>query len=70
MLNFTGVIPILATPFHDDESCDHESLARMIEFFAPLGIGGIWVAAFIWQLKDKPLLPLNDPEFQGGASHA
>ncbi len=36
---------------------------------APIGIGGIWVAAFIWQLKGKPLLPLNDPEFAGGTGH-
>jgi hypothetical protein len=36
---------------------------------APIGIGGIWVSAFIWQLKGKPLLPLNDPEFAGGAGH-
>ncbi len=36
---------------------------------APIGIGGIWIAAFIWQLKGKPLLPLNDPEFAGGAGH-
>jgi hypothetical protein len=36
---------------------------------APIAIGGIWIAAFVWQLKSKPLLPLNDPEFKGGASH-
>ena len=36
---------------------------------APVGIGGIWVAAFIWQLKGRPVLPLNDPEFTGGAHH-
>lgn len=36
-----GVIPILATPFHDDESADHASLARMIEFFAGTGIAAV-----------------------------
>jgi hypothetical protein len=25
------------------------------------GIGGIWTAAFLWQLKGGPLVPLNDP---------
>jgi hypothetical protein len=29
--NYTGVVPILATPFHDDESLDLDSLARLIE---------------------------------------
>ncbi len=36
-----GVIPILATPFHEDESPDHESLGRMIRFFGELGVTGV-----------------------------
>jgi len=39
--HLSGVIPILATPFCDDESPDHESLARMIRFFAELGVTGV-----------------------------
>jgi hypothetical protein len=27
---------------------------------APIGLGGIWFAAFIWQLKKRPLLPIGD----------
>jgi len=30
-----------------------------------LGIGGVWVAWFAWQLKSRPLLPLHDPRFEG-----
>jgi hypothetical protein len=26
-----------------------------------LGVGGLWVAVFLWQLKGKPLVPQNDP---------
>jgi 4-hydroxy-tetrahydrodipicolinate synthase len=37
----SGVIPILATPFHQDESLDHASLARMIEFVAPTGVSAV-----------------------------
>ena len=38
--------------------------------FSPLvGIGGIWVAAFAWQLKKLPLLPLHDPRFEGVLLH-
>jgi len=36
-----GVIPILATPFLDDESLDHASLTRMIGFFAGTGISAV-----------------------------
>jgi hypothetical protein len=39
---------------------------------AVIGIGGIWVAAFLWQLKGKSLLPLHDPQFahfEGAVQH-
>ena len=38
---FAGVIPILATPFHDDESLDLDSLAQMIAFNKRVGVDGI-----------------------------
>lgn len=38
---FEGVIPILATPFLEDESLDLPSLDRMIRFFASLGVTGV-----------------------------
>jgi ABC-type dipeptide/oligopeptide/nickel transport system permease component len=35
-----------------------------LDFATLIGIGGFWVAFFIWQLQRKALLPLNDPRFQ------
>ncbi len=32
-----------------------------MDFAAPIGIGGIWLAVFSSQLSKLPLLPLNDP---------
>jgi hypothetical protein len=29
---------------------------------AVLGVGGLWLSFFLWQLRDQPLLPLNDPD--------
>jgi 4-hydroxy-tetrahydrodipicolinate synthase len=37
----SGVIPILATPFHDNESLDCASLTRLIEFCASLGVTAV-----------------------------
>lgn len=37
------MIPILATPFHADESLDLISLDRMVRFFANLGVDGVTV---------------------------
>ncbi len=31
------------------------------DIVAPIGIGGIWIAAFLWQFGKRPMLPLNDP---------
>jgi hypothetical protein len=40
-----------------------------LDLAAPLGIGGIWVAVFLWQLKREPLLPPNDFRLAEGARH-
>jgi hypothetical protein len=32
-----------------------------MDILAPIGIGGIWLAMFISQLKGRALMPLNDP---------
>ena len=40
---FRGVIPILATPFADDESLDLESWRRLIEFMVGIGVAGVTV---------------------------
>ncbi len=54
---FAGVIPILATPFHDDESLDLDSWARMIDFTARLGVDGITVLGVLGESNR-----LNDHE--------
>ncbi|MFZ0735961.1 MAG: hypothetical protein WCA98_12550 [Candidatus Acidiferrales bacterium] len=40
-----------------------------LDLTAPIAIGGLWVAAFIWQLKRRSLLPLHDPRFEGVVQH-
>jgi len=42
-LRFSGVVPILATPFHPDESLDTGSLDRLVRFMAGLGVDGVTV---------------------------
>ncbi len=36
---------------------------------APIAIGGLWLAFFIWQLSLRPLLPFNDPNFEEAVEH-
>ncbi len=40
---FAGVIPILATPFHDDESLDLRSWQRILEFNLAIGANGVTI---------------------------
>ena len=40
-----------------------------MDIVAPFGVGGLWLAFFIRQLKAKPRLPLHDPRFEGVVQH-
>lgn len=36
---------------------------------APLAMGGIWIAVFVWYLQGQALLPQHDPRLQEGVEH-
>jgi hypothetical protein len=40
-----------------------------MDILAPVGVGGLWFAAFLWQLGKRPLLPMNDPEMEAAVAH-
>src|SRR5262245_34193551 len=54
---FTGVIPILATPFAGDESLDLASWDRMLEFMVDLGVNGVTILGVLGESNR-----LNDEE--------
>src|SRR5207248_5993884 len=39
-----------------------------MDFVAPFGVGGLWLAYFIWDLKRHPILPSHDAN-QESAAH-
>ena len=39
------------------------------DFLALIGIGGLWVGTFFWQLRKRPMLPQHDPRFEGALQH-
>lgn len=42
-MNYTGVFPILATPFNEDGSIDLDSFDRLVGFMGDLGVDGITI---------------------------
>jgi hypothetical protein len=39
---------------------DNQIHVSWMDFVTPLAVGGIWLAAFFWQLKSRPIVPLKD----------
>jgi hypothetical protein len=35
-----------------------------LDLVAPLGMGGLWLAFFAWELGRRPLIPINDPLYE------
>jgi 4-hydroxy-tetrahydrodipicolinate synthase len=54
---FAGVIPILATPYHDDESLDLGSWQRLLEFMVELRVDGVTILGVLGESNR-----LNDEE--------
>jgi 4-hydroxy-tetrahydrodipicolinate synthase len=57
MADFRGVIPILATPFRDDEGLDLDSWQRLLEFMVRAGVDGVTILGVLGESNR-----LNDGE--------
>ena len=57
MTMFRGVIPILPTPFRDDEGLDLESWRKVLEFMAGIGVDGVTILGVLGESNR-----LNDEE--------
>lgn len=55
---------LVAPEFHPNGLSVH-----YLDILLPVGLGGIWVALFLWQLKKRPLLALNDPNLPEASKH-
>ncbi len=40
-----------------------------MDFLMPFALGGIWLAAFLWQLERRPLMPVGDPLLEDALEH-
>jgi hypothetical protein len=40
-----------------------------MDFAAPIGMGGLWLAYFFFNLRQRPILPVNAPDLQRALDH-
>ena len=40
-----------------------------LDLVAPVAVGGLWLAAFLWQLQRRSLLPWYEPPLQEALPH-
>ena len=41
----------------------------LVSLAALVGVGGVWISAFLWRLKAWPMIPLNDPNLNEVLAH-
>ncbi len=58
---------IVEPAFYQEEFPLHTQVFQLhwLDFVAPIGLLGIWVAFFIWQLKRFPIVPVRDSRLMG-----
>jgi len=64
VMRFLDLFWIVAPTFHPEQLSLH-----WLDIAAPVGIGGIWIAVFAWQLHGRPLLPLHDARLEEAFHH-
>jgi hypothetical protein len=63
VMRVVDMIYLIAPASHQEGSAPHiNPLDFLTMFGATIGLGGIWLAYFAWQLKQRPLLPVNAPD--------
>jgi hypothetical protein len=63
VLRFADLYWLIAPDLAGHEQAAHLGM-RLLDVAALLAVGGIWLGFFAWQLKDRPLLPVGDPEIR------
>jgi hypothetical protein len=67
VVRLVDVYWIVEPAFYQDEFPLHRQVFQLhwLDVVAPIGLLGIWVAFFVWQLKRFPIVPIRDPRLIG-----
>ena len=64
LMRFIDLYWLIVPEFHR-----RQLTIEWMSIVAPVAFGGLWLAFFIWQLRLRPLLPINDPNFEEAIEH-
>jgi hypothetical protein len=64
-MRFVDLLWLVVPVFHSEGLGLH-----WMDLLLPLGLGGLWLAAFFARLEKRPLLPLHDPYAEETLAHA
>jgi hypothetical protein len=65
LMRLVDLFWITAPAFHAEGGYHSAGLhLHWLDLVLPVGIGGLWIALFFAQLKNRPLVALNDPRYQ------
>jgi hypothetical protein len=67
VISLIDVYWLIVPSFPGQQSAPH---VHLLDVLALVGIGGVWIGAYMAQLKKMPLLPLHDPRFEGVLEHS
>jgi hypothetical protein len=59
LMRFVDAVWLIEPAFNQE----HFHLSWM-DAVAPIAMGGLWLAAFSWQLEKRALMPINDPQLE------
>lgn len=68
VMRLIDAVWLIAPSFHYTEE-HFNPLANLLYLVIPVGLGGVWVWLFAWQLKKRALVPFNDPKFEKALEH-
>jgi len=63
LMRLVDICWMIEPSFHEPGTSEVGFHVNWLDFVAPVAIGGIWLATFLWQLEKRPLIPINDPQF-------
>jgi hypothetical protein len=58
VLRLIDLFWLIAPEFHENGLVVH-----WLDVVLPLSMGALWLAAFVWQLRGRAILPVHDPQF-------